>query len=966
MPRSVGARATAAVFGMAGALGEVGMSVEIAGVLAKLLFSGLTGYLGAKREGFDEGDLAALQGVFDAVTQATPLLRESPAPRWRALHFATVTRAFGAALQAHWAHSEQMVPWPRSGLLSRLFQDRRSAERSQELEVRLRFATVWCKEVLEATGADVHPIPLDESTASPTSLVYYRALWTAFTHRSLDEGQQIPMMLFEGDGKLRFETAFIIAYAGELSSPGAATLRAHLFASTAERVLAFRRLVLCDTAAWRSRPVFDTDSSAAIPALPLEDIYVEPLGTDARASGLGARPIRSLIHEALAARRVVVVRGDFGLGKSLTAKIITSDWAAHYLTNYGTPSNDLVYPIYIKCARDFTGRDMTLDALARSALRRQAEELGLALRSDDSALQLPAADALVVFIVDGLDEVHLSQRELDRFFAMLDEATHQNHRVVLMSRAAGLPPPERLPRVPILDVQPFRPFGPDGAPGGDVELWLNRWNRLTGAQLTAREFARADILDICSTPIVLFMAAASWSESVRGSTSRADIYERFMAQVARGKCESDRDAHPVVAAATERIRERLIAAREVPQASPTALSMLWLMSRVAWEAHRLEGADMDVSVFDIEKIVNEELGLREPMMSEIVRVGLLLALQMDPHGDNHRVLFGHKSFREFLVARYWSSTLQKVIADPRGRAKLERRFFGGRLFVDGDESFSFLVQILNGIGWARSQRIELLKWAENVFRADAPAFDEASSARWWEEDRFSVREAALALAGRVTLGAEPLGMELRDEAALRSLIAALFVTQASPGLQAPRMKLQRGQLRGAWLERANLFRADLEGANLEGGNLERANLRGANLRSARLTRANLFMADLQNADLTGASLIGARLQRASLKGAVLSSARLDGAILDSADLDDANLDKASLEGASINHARLNDASLEGAHLERALLREARLQGVRAKGANFFKAQLHSADLRHSDLRGSNLAQVSASIPFKVA
>ena len=137
--------------------------------------------------------------------------------------------------------------------------------------------------------------------------------------------------------------------------------------------------------------------------------------------------------------------------------------------------------------------------------------------------------------------------------------------------------------------------------------------------------------------------------------------------------------------------------------------------------------------------------------------------------------------------------------------------------------------------------------------------------------------------------------------------------------------------------------------DLTGWYLRGADLRGANLRGAKLERAKLEYADLRGANLRGAKLWGAKLERA----------KLEYADLEGADLRNANLEGANLRGADLRNANLEYADLEGADLEGADLRNANLEGADLEGAD-----LRDADLWNADLRGANLtnAKVDANRP----
>src|SRR5262249_52302786 len=121
---------------------------------------------------------------------------------------------------------------------------------------------------------------------------------------------------------------------------------------------------------------------------------------------------------------------------------------------------------------------------------------------------------------------------------------------------------------------------------------------------------------------------------------------------------------------------------------------------------------------------------------DIVRMGLILTLQTDLHGSNHAFLFGHKSFREFLVGRHWAMALQLNIRGRNGRVRQMMELpQGGRLLVHGDKSFEYLMQIINAaeksepfsappLGWSDCERQQLAHCMQEIFNDERLDFGE--------------------------------------------------------------------------------------------------------------------------------------------------------------------------------------------------------------------------------------------------
>ncbi len=336
--------------------------------------------------------------------------------------------------------------------------------------------------------------------------------------------------------------------------------------------------------------------------------------------------------------------------------------------------------------------------------------------------------------------------------------------------------------------------------------------------------------------------------------------------------------------------------------------MLWLMSRVAWkmkcleDAVWLEGRKESFEPWHARIVVRDELGLeRDDTIARTIQLGLLLALQANLEEGSVRFLFGHRSFREFLVARYWASRLRVLIRDEERRWELSpsEPLLGGRLLGGDDGSYLFLRDCL--ARWPEAERARLVRWAQRCF--DDERFMEGAT-EIQRDRRALLREAAPAIAA----AAGARGLAARSERTLLSLLAWFWVQQIDVILRAPWLRA-RG---------ARLAQADLRGAHLLG-----ADLTGAHLGAADLGGAILCLASLRGAYLHDARLRGADLRRASLRGATLSGADLRGADLRGADLSGADLSGARLRGANLWRAKLADAVLSDTEYDEHQLAQAK-------------------------------------------
>ena len=468
------------------------------------------------------------------------------------------------------------------------------------------------------------------------------------------------------------------------------------------------------------------------------------------------------------------------------------------------------------------------------------------------------------------------------------------------------------------------------------------------------------------------MAAITWNEVRAGGqeVTRAEIYERFFQQIAMGKCEQDKDGHEPVANASQRLLKRLVEKGELgkplpnaPENESRAMAMLWMLSRIAWESRRCAERNEDLTLYEVTGILKGEVGLgSEASALEMIKVGVLLVLQADQQGGNHQILFGHKSFREFLVARYWAQRLDQIVAarhDHRRFTEIEEQLLGARLLGEDDESFDFLMQIVNAPAWGDANRAALVKWAEECFNNEGPYFADRHATSWLKDQRPVLREAALAIgsSAKGSPGIRPAG-----STTLRPLLGWFQTKNLYPRVKAEKLISTDAELTHMWLPGADLRYAKLEvaslkGAHLEGANLYGADLQGANLLGAYLQKANLREADLElamaeGADFDDADLGMANLQRAFFGKTHLNKANLKGANLRSAHLYMALIAGANLEEADLMNADLGGANLQGANLQGANLRNAILQGANLQGTNLYKVLISNESIRNGSLRGA--------------
>lgn len=867
-----------------------------------------------------------------------------------AQHLAMVLAAFGRAYARQWADTRQLAP---SRWFKRFF-DSKTRDYDDDIATRLRTADLQLITMGDREPGIAEVQDIDSLIGDPVATSYYRELWRVLTHPALTDDDAAPVLDVDGAGKRAFERDFRLAYRRVFTSPAGQAVRSHALSLGTHRVQIIRECLAADLAGWDERHVFGNVVQSArrdqlLPFLPLGEMYIEPDGAVEGANGNRAtpRPILSMLHEALSpsqAPHVTVVKADFGRGKSLTARRLACDLAFQYLTDALTPSRERWLPIFVRCADDATAETLSLDGMVRSAIKRHAQDIGLSLDIDDPACALPDDGQRVLIVLDGLDEVVLGQRALEGLFKHLrDKATARRH-VLVMSRPGVLPDRRELKAARLIELCPLRADDAGDGRGGQIPRWLDAWNRLATREqpITLDAVKARGLIELAATPILLFMIAHTWDRHpADAAPSHARLYETFFAQIAQGKHAHDADHHPTVHAAATELHRRLIDRGDIGASDTPADAMLWLLARLAWRdrqkawKQRIDGRvqttdDSDaepepLTRRDVTNLIRDELRLTDKAAGT-VEIGVLLTLQTDPTAGCDHVHFGHKSFREFLVARYWASRLLRLA---RGRERdwesHTEHLLEARLLLPEDGSFAFLMQMIaaadtrpvSPFAWTTQLREAVRTWAEDCFndeRQDLPSDGD----RCVRDDRRAVlREAALAIGSRISLLDGTPGLQAKTPWVMRSLLAWFWASREPPRIIAPKASLPKilagvnfreadfrgADLRGAFFDEARLQGARFEGAQLQGAFFERAVLTDAHLAGANLCNAYLFRANLSDADLSGVNLSDAFLSEADLSGADLS-----GVILHLAYLYGANLHGANLHGANLTNAIYDEAT----------------------------------------------------------
>lgn len=905
------------------------------GVMSKLLGAGMKVWDSAGDGSFDKKDLEGLRALVETAGGLVGK-RKAKAPEAAALHLALVTRSFGRALGRHQELHGLTAPldsaWQR-------WRNKGDKAREKEIELRVKLAAPRLTEL--GAGGEKELELLDMLSGSPLSTPYYRALWWAFTEQQLTVAEQgdVPPFDLTATAAREFERFFLLEYLRGLTA--APAIAAYLDGVEEYRKLLVRDLLMRELATWGGRHVFgnvtreewEKAGDGTLPFLALEDQYVEPMAQvveraegHARAQQKGpVRPIQELLREltvSAAAPKVIVVTADFGSGKSLSARTFAWRLACEFLSS-AQRSPELWRPAHVRCAEDFSSDRVDLEDTLRRAHKRTAEQAGLAASHEDAAFGWPERDQRFLCLLDGLDEVALGREALCVLFQRLGDKSSDRHRFVVFTRPGVLPEARELgDRVQEVRLLPFEET--------QIDEWLAKWSQgAQSATISRAQLTERGLSELATTPILLFMIAFTWARHAgdEGVISKALLYEQFFRQLARGKAEGDREQHKPIREASEKLLVVLQQNRELDEGAGPVDAMLWLMSRVAWEALRLEQTrQRALRKSDVQHLLETELEPAPPdEVVELIQFGLVLALQANLRSGNTTILFGHQSFREFLVARYWSQELLRIVRDSDGDwHKAPARLLGARLLGHEDRSFEFLMQFINqkeaptdSVGtWTGAYRNKLVRWAERTFndetlqKASGKSVTLTTTLR--EDERFYLREAALAI-GSTTTNSAGLGAE--DPNTLRSLLASFWMRQVSAIVKARGFKAPKAQLEGVNLMSSNFREADLQQADLQQANLIASQLLSANLQQANLTGAHLVHANLTSANLLRANLRFVTLIAANLQHANLSNANLEHANLSNANLQHANLSNANLNNADLRHVHLAGADLRGANLD---------------------------------------------------
>jgi uncharacterized protein YjbI with pentapeptide repeats/transcriptional regulator with XRE-family HTH domain len=706
-----------------------------------------------------------------------------------------------------------------------------------------------------------------------------------------------------------------------------------------------RQLLLNDMIAWRKRPLFPAAETSELARMSLERLYVEPEINTYRG---GRRLARAYLCELLAQDAIVVVTAPFGHGKSLTARALACDLACVFAESVGS-SVDCWWPVYAPLGRHISSiNELDIELLIRRESKLRAESLGYDEDILDAGYAPPPSQQRTLIILDGLDEVHLSHDDIQVLFRRLRDRSTARRRFLIFTRPEVLPAPERMTDVRRVSLEPFG--------RAQITQWLAAWNLLAigASPIQCEDLEQRGLREVASTPVLLFLIAYCWDQYIlEEHIDEASLYEHFTNRLIRGKLEESLERQPRVDDVAAQLVPALgarecIANNEGPQAAKDAVS--WLVARIAWLDHVVEHESRrEISEQDIADVLSHELGILS-FDPHGYRVTLLLGHQQDENPQRRSVFFGHRSFREFFVARHWVARLKEILRFPERRAAIESELQQAPLMISGSRYFHFLRMMLGR--FSADQRARLASVGYEWFAREQLRWGPSSEHVLWNEQNSSLRNVGLML--HCELATDVIAIAGPQ---LRSMLAVGWASRRSQMLWAPRLECENLDLGGVELQTTNLNHAVIPKARFDGAVLDGATMRQAHAQKASLARVSLTDGDLTGSIFDNANFDFGDLQNVHARGASLMNSTLVSARLNHADLRDAKLAGADLSWAMLAMAQLRGADLRDAKLSHADLDDTDLMDATLIDVDMFQTSIGGAQMVRADLRGAKLEQL---------
>jgi len=897
-----------------------------------------------------------------------PKLRQSSEPNnevfnLHAEHVAASVISFRNALASTTCSK---IPTQEAGFWPRLLL--KKGDRALKREVEARIVTALDHIIHEQAA-------IQPTRTAPWETPFLKKLVDLFT-RGKNEIDLEAVLVEESEIEL-LRSRFTVHWSNYYHSDDGAKLRA-LVASDKDITDATILHDIClDVAHWKRGPIFpEGDLGQELSYISIEDIYVQPYGTttssyEDQERAYSRTPILELIEDTLATSKVIIVSAPFGHGKSLTAKVLAADLATRRLAEMGgtspTTSHITSFPIYVHTGQDLR-RGLDIDAMIRSALRRHTD------RAQDNAShvqyrpELPV-DMNITCLIDAFDEITLTEDQIVDFMQSLGDDRTNPIRFVVFTRPFGVGALRRkISRldIPVIKLHSFirhEPELPD-----QVEQWLKNWSTLHPDNSISSSNIDRSLLDICHIPILLFMIAYTHTRHGGNhlrSKGKNSVYEDFLRTMAKGKLERIGEQHKAIADASEeldrQIRDQPWYVENYDDADRNIRPMLWLMGRIAWLDYCREQAIAEkperirkdpLQRTEIATVIKNELNCSDRVL-EVLASGVMLAMQTDLLSADAGLLFGHQSFRDFLVARHWRHRISIILdgeLDPETKRDLQIELSEGSLATDEPDALDFLVEFMERR--TDNGHDSLYRWCADTFHAESIISKKVGNNTLFWDLNGNLRLTALALQSRcaIKLGLPWKPLVASNGRVFRSLLAWLWMRHPyAPKLAviAPRFKTKCAQLNGAKFTRSDLrdtvFEdATMHGMQISGSDLSRCRWSNCDMSDVRIMSSVLDSSSFQRSNMTssfcrrangdGVSWTYGTLRRVQFDRCAFPNASFRGATIDDVEFRHCDLRKTVWDSAIIENVRFIDCWLQ----------ESSFSNVAIAG----KIEFNSSDLDH--------------------
>ncbi|MCK6518795.1 pentapeptide repeat-containing protein [Myxococcota bacterium] len=726
-------------------------------------------------------------------------------------------------------------------------------------------------------AAEVRPAPLADWLGPPTGTPWFKALWEELTVR-----QELarPAWLQSAEERRGVERQFMALWRLFCASPEGQALEAEVKAAIKSDGEHLWDHLARHYAGWGRRHVFgnlsEFNEAEGVVFMPLEDVYVEPWVR--REENVGdSEPTKALstLRDAASQHRLTVVSGAMGFGKTLTARMLVTEWAEDW-REAQKPLSERWMPVYVSCRERLKGVTGLTSLISETVRAYWREISGDDPEEEDTRLS-PPDDYRLVVVLDGFDEVVMSDAERTKLLSDYHRSASWKRHIVVFTRPGVVP---KLPEdAPMFTVEEFRE--------AEQDEWLTHWSTLNQRGPTRAADVPENLRDLLRTPVLLFMVAATWHEAGGAPQTSAALYERFLRSLARGKLRSDatrrlstiEDHNPQIDEAATVVLAHLRDEWKPthPWEKPTREdAMLWILGRIALEMHRRgqETGQCELTLKEASTLIRDAIGgmVGEAQLSQVT-LACVLTTHLGLRDGQEVMFFGHHSFQELLVARAWREQLRQIVPLPSGgKRKAEERVLEGLIIQGpGDKTIHFLMELLRAE--APSQQVLLRKWAKAMvedLHIGSPFEGDDGHPAANTDSRAPLALAAFAIGG--TLSGDDEGFVVNGPLPLRRVLAWGWLSQSMARLVAPRLRFVGTE--ECSLNRADFSYADLSFSDLSSVDMASANLNDANFMSANLSRVNLSGASLYRVKLTRSDLSYARLWEVQSLKADLSCSTL--------------------------------------------------------------------------------------------